>query len=180
MPILFFMLACVDVHYEGSRATAAAVLFESWTAAEPARDVVHAIEGVAAYEPGAFFKRELPCVLAALKTAGGASALEAIVIDGYVTLSPTGAAGQPARRGLGMHLHDAIGRAAMIVGVAKTSFHSATHAIEVFRGQSRQPLYVTAMGMNAKVAAEHVRTMHGEHRIPTMLKRVARLCRGVG
>ncbi len=64
-----------------------------------------------------------------------------------------------------------------VVGVAKTIFQGECGAKEVFRGESRNPLYVTAAGVEAGVAAEHVRTMHGEHRVPTMLKRVDRLAR---
>jgi deoxyribonuclease V len=63
------------------------------------------------------------------------------------------------------------------VGVAKRPFHAATRAIDVLRGESAQALSVTAIGMDVAAAAEHVRSMHGAHRIPTLLKRTDRLCR---
>jgi deoxyribonuclease V len=55
------------------------------------------------------------------------------------TLSPQG------RPGLGAHLYDRIGTP--VVGVAKTAFRSATHAVAVRRGSATKPLYVTAAGM---------------------------------
>ncbi|PKN30756.1 MAG: endonuclease V, partial [Deltaproteobacteria bacterium HGW-Deltaproteobacteria-21] len=48
---------------------------------------------------------------------------------------------------------------------------------EVFRGRSKSPLYVTAAGMDPSEAAGHIRSMHGGHRIPTLLKQVDRLSR---
>jgi deoxyribonuclease V len=38
-------------------------------------------------------------------------------------------------------------------------------------------LYVTAVGIDPRAAASNVRGMHGKHRLPTMIKRVDRLCR---
>ena len=64
-----------------------------------------------------------------------------------------------------------------VIGVAKTSFHDNDAAIEVARGASARPLYVTAEGIDVTRAADDVRRMHGAHRIPTILKRVDRLAR---
>jgi deoxyribonuclease V len=47
----------------------------------------------------------------------------------------------------------------------------------VMRGGARRPLFVTAAGMNVDTAAAHILNMHGAHRIPSILKRVDRLCR---
>jgi deoxyribonuclease V len=63
-----------------------------------------------------------------------------------------------------------------VVGVAKRPFRGAP-ALEVLRGASARPLYVTAIGIDAAHAADGVRRMHGAHRIPTLLTRVDRLCR---
>jgi deoxyribonuclease V len=48
---------------------------------------------------------------------------------------------------------------------------------EVRRDESTKPVYVTAVGMDIALAAEHVARMHGTYRLPTMLKRVDRLAR---
>jgi deoxyribonuclease V len=58
------------------------------------------------------------------------------------------------------------------------AIHGAT-AEEVIRGRSKVPLNVTAVGIDAAEAAECIRRMDGRHRIPTLLKRVDQLARGI-
>jgi deoxyribonuclease V len=163
------LIACLDVDYRANGAVAAGVLIDRWSSPTPTRELTLAIEKVAEYMPGEFYRRELPCLLAVLSQAG--APLEAIVIDGYVWLD---AAGRP---GLGAKLYEALGRATPVIGVAKTAFAGSTFATPVVRGESTRPLWITAVGMDAAVAAEMIRQMHGEHRLPEMLKRVDRLCR---
>lgn len=123
-----------------------------------------------AYAPGEFYRRELPLLLAALKRLSAPP--EIIVIDGYVWLDANG------RRGLGAHVHDAFDLQTPVVGIAKTRFADAERWSEqVIRGRSASPLYVTAAGIEAKEAAAHIRVMHGEHRIPTLIGRADHLAR---
>lgn len=164
------MLACVDVDYRDDAAVAACVLFRDWADEAPAAERVERIARVEPYEPGQFYRRELPCVLAVLGPL--AEGLGAVVIDGYVWLR------DEATPGLGGRLYAALGRAVPVVGVAKTRFASATAAVPVLRGGSARPLYVTAAGLSADEAARRVRDMHGPCRIPTLLKRADQLCRG--
>lgn len=127
------MLACVDVDYRGDGAVAAALLFAAWTDAAPARELVARIPRVPDYEPGQFYKCELPCLLEVLRGVTPAC----VIIDGFVHL------GRERRPGLGAHLASALGVA--VVGVAKNSFHE-TPATPVLRGASTKPLLVTAVG----------------------------------
>jgi deoxyribonuclease V len=160
------MLCCVDVDYQATGVTAAAVGFAAWTDALGAIEVVvRSFEAPQPYEPGAFAKRELPYLRGVLARM---PALDAILVDAFVWLAPE-------RPGLGKVLHDACG--VPVIGVAKTRFEGAT-ALEVVRGDSARPLYVTAVGFDEATAAEHVRTMHGEFRIPTLIKRADALARG--
>ncbi len=163
------MLAVVDVHYLPTHAFAACVLFHAFTDAHETDTRVVRVTDIAPYEPGAFYKRELPCLLAVLNTVGGG--LETVVIDGYVWLSADG------KPGLGARLFEAFDGRVAVVGVAKRAFAGASNGIPVLRGTSKVPLFVTAAGIDAKEAAARVAGMHGEHRIPTLLKRVDRLCR---
>jgi deoxyribonuclease V len=94
-----------------------------------------------------------------------------VVIDGYVWLGEQ-------KPGLGAHLYDVLGQQVAVVGVAKTLFTGAEPVELVLRGRSRTPLYVTAAGMDLAEAANHIRAMHGSHRIPTLLKRADQLSRG--
>lgn len=163
------MLAALDVSYRDEGAVAACVLFRGWS--DPAVASVHVarITEVASYEPGAFYRRELPCLLAVLGEVQGAC--DAIVIDGYVWLS------DDQRPGLGAHLFEALERRTPIVGVAKTGFAGSSFAMPVVRGGSSRPLYITAAGVEPAVAAGWIGEMHGAYRLPTLLKRVDRLCR---
>ncbi|MFL6232782.1 MAG: endonuclease V [Thermoanaerobaculia bacterium] len=162
------LVVCVDVDYRDSTAVAAGVWFQGWEASKAEVEVVTRLDEVAPYQPGEFYRRELPCVLAVLERGPAA---EVVVVDGYVWLGP-------GRPGLGAHLYQALGERAVVVGVAKSRFVSATDAVPVYRGDSRSPLYVTAAGVSAEEAAGWVEGMHGPYRVPTMLRRVDQLARG--
>ena len=163
------MLVCLDVDYRDEVAVAACVGFGAWASDivlyECARETGRPEE----YEPGQFYRRELPCLLEVLSTLPKQPAV--IIIDGYVWL------GAGRKKGLGAHLFDSIDGQTPVVGVAKNRFHSAVDAVEVRRGSSERPLYVTSTGMTVEDAAAGVESMAGPHRIPAMLKRVDRLCR---
>ncbi|MFV8752025.1 endonuclease V [Nannocystaceae bacterium ST9] len=170
------MYACIDVDYRPDpaapgreQAVAACLEFERWTDAVALAEHVRRIPDVAPYVSGRFFERELPCALAILADLGRTPDL--VIIDGYVFLDDQG------RAGFGVHLWQALGEHTPVIGVAKNRFRSNPAAIELLRGGSTRPLFVTAIGIDVGDAAEHVRAMHGEHRLPTLLKRVDRLCR---
>lgn len=164
------MIAFVDVDYRDDGAVAACVLLRAWEDEVPAAELVERIAHVEPYQPGQFYRRELPCLLAVLNKAP--APLTTVVVDGYVWLA------DETRPGLGAHLYEALGRTVPVVGVAKTQFLSAVVAREVVRGDSKRPLYVTAAGVAVDVATANVARMHGPYRIPTVLKRVDQLCRG--
>lgn len=169
------MIACIDVDYRDdpadgrTTAVAACVLIPSWSAPHAAAEYACFVPQVADYVPGQFYRRELPCILAVL--AEVAEPVELVVIDGYVFLDD---AGSP---GLGSYLYEAIEPRVPVIGVAKTPFRTDNGSVEVLRGESARPLYVTAVGMPLDEAAGELRDMHGRFRLPTMLKRVDRLCR---
>lgn len=161
------MIACLDVDYREAGACVAAVTFHSWTDATTTGETLLCVPEVEPYVPGEFFRRELPCLMAILESL---PEMKTIVIDGYVWLDE-------ARPGLGAHLHEALGGRVPVIGVAKTRYRDSVQVCEVFRGESEKPLLVTAAGMPVDVAAGHVREMHGNYRMPTLLKRVDQLCR---
>jgi deoxyribonuclease V len=123
------VFAAADVHYLRSGGARAAVV----VAADAAFSVLLAertatVAQVTAYRPGAFFARELPPLRAVLHAVHG---LGLLVLDGYVDLDPGG------RPGLGAHAHAEFG--VPVIGVAKTAFRTATHAVPVLRGRSARP-----------------------------------------
>ena len=82
------MIACVDVDYRDDSAIAACVLFRDWADAVSTAEHVRRIDRVEPYQPGQFYKREMPCLLAVL--AEVAEPLETVVVDGYVWLADEG------------------------------------------------------------------------------------------
>jgi deoxyribonuclease V len=163
------MIAAIDVQYDAHCGYAACVTFTDWGASALERAYTHQQHDVLDYQPGEFWKRELPCILGVLSAV--APVPTTIVIDGYVWLDGNG------RPGLGAHLFDALGGQLSVVGVAKTAFRGSEHAASVCRAGSRRPLFVTAVGMPLAQAAANVAGMFGAHRIPELLKRVDQLAR---
>ena len=163
------MIIAIDVYYQDKKAIVAGVLFHFWDAPKAAEEIVieMEIDRIGEYEPGQFYKRELPCILALLETLE--TLPEIIVIDGYVYL------GSEQNPGLGQRLYDAIEGRSIVIGVAKTRFQDTPASTEVYRGQSRTPLYVTAIGLSIPEAKRFIKDMQGENRIPALLKRVDRL-----
>jgi deoxyribonuclease V len=162
------MKAALDVSYDDTAgsAVAAAVVFSDWKDDRAACEHSVTCVDIEIYVPGEFYRRELPCLLQVL--AEVTEPLDCILIDGYVGLGD-----QP---GLGMRLWGALGEKVPVVGVAKTPFRGA-RAVEVFRGISKMPLYVTAVGVDANQAAANIVRMAGNFRIPTLLKRADCLAR---
>lgn len=156
------------MHYFATHAQAACVVAGSWRDAAPLAEYTAIHESPADYEPGAFFKRELPPLLAVLGKL--AELPPVLVVDGYVWLDQD-------RPGLGYHLQQALPQHPAVVGVAKTSFAGNRAAVAVLRGSTR-PLFVTAIGVDVAAAAEHVRDMAGLYRLPDLLRRADQLAKG--
>jgi deoxyribonuclease V len=161
------VFAAADVHYPRSGGARAAAV----VAADAAFSVVLAektatVPQVAPYRPGEFFARELPPLRAVLHDVHGLSLL---VVDAYVDLDPADCPG------LGARAHAEFG--VPVIGVAKTEFRTATHAVAVRRGRSARPLFVTAAGIPVTEAADLVRHMAGPFRLPDALRRADALAR---
>jgi deoxyribonuclease V len=131
------LCVAADIHYlVGGGALAAAVLAADAAFSVVPDEVTAEVPEVAAHRPGQLFARELPPLQAVLS---GVSRLGLLVVDGYVDLDPAG------RPGLGAHAYAEFG--VPVIGVAKTAFRGATHPMQVLRGRSARPLFVTAAGM---------------------------------
>ncbi len=162
------MLA-VDVDYKNNIAHIAGVAFSDWQDTAPVAIYTSSMTNIADYEPGAFFRRELPCILKLLRE--HKLAPDCIVIDGFVYLD-----GQE-KPGLGKHLHDALSGQTKVIGVAKRPFVNIPASCEIFRGQSLRPLYITAAGLSLELAKRSVSIMHGKYRLPDLLRKADQVCR---
>ena len=161
------LCAAMDVHYLSTGAARAAAVLAADTAfAHVLAERTAVVPRVSPYRAGEFYLRELPPVRAVLDDLTG---LGLLVVDGYVDLDPSG------RPGLGAHAHAEFG--IPVIGVAKSRFRTATHAVPVMRGSSVRPLFVTAAGMPTADAADLVSRMAGRYRLPDALHRADTLAR---
>lgn len=163
---LFMKILALDVHYEDPIAWVGAILFAGWDSHETEASLRLKVDDVEPYQPGEFYKRELPLLLLALEQFEP----DVIIVDAHVWLDED-------TPGLGAHLHDAMGGEIPVIGVAKNPFRGSENAQHVVRHDAK-PLYVTAAGMADEEAASGILKMAGEFRIPTMLKRVDHVARG--
>jgi len=158
------MIVAIDVHYRATYAKAVAIEFEDWKADYPTKINQVRLPEIAPYIPGEFYKRELPCIIKVLEQSN-LSIVDTIIIDGYVTLDDN------ERPGLGKYLYVHLKESIPIIGVAKTSFKDNEKFVrKVYRGESKQPLFVTCVGSELEEAALKIQEMSGDYRIPTLLK----------
>ena len=155
------MIAILDVQYEDNRAHGGMVLIQNWTDAKPAQTASSTFDRCAEYEPGQFFKRELPVLTDLLQQSS--HPIGTVVIDAYVDLAPN-------TPGLGQYLFRQLDEKVTVVGVAKSRYRDDQHSRKVTRGKSVRPVFVTVAGAELEDAANWIEAMHGKFRIPDMLK----------
>jgi len=115
-----------DVHYLVSGgARAAAVLAGDAAFSRLVGHRIAVVPQVAPYQPGQFWLREFPPLHAVLDSLTN---LALLMIDGHADLDPDG------RPGLGARAREEFG--VPVIGVAKSPFRTATHAVPVLRGTS--------------------------------------------
>ncbi len=158
------MILAFDTYYRDPAAHTVCIAFHDWSQTAPDASYRETISGIAAYEPGAFYKRELPCILSLLQQID-LQQVTAILIDGFVYLD------DDRQPGLGARLYAALNERIPVIGVAKTNY-ATLHDLErpVLRGTSERPLYITAIGTDLDLAAQQIGKMDGMFRIPTLLK----------
>lgn len=163
------MKLAVSVHRKDAGAQAAAVAFDDWDAPEPLRSWTFRLPDIGKAESGVADLRDLPCMLRLLQ----AHALqpELMVIDGCVHLDAQ------ETPGLGLHLFHALGGRIPVIGVAKSAPSALPAQFEVQREAETRPLWVTCVGIDLGAAKARLRAMHGQRRVPTLLKWVARLAK---
>lgn len=160
------MIVAFDTYYYENSAKTVGIGFHNWTDNEFAIIKSEIIEGVSDYEPGKFYKRELPCILSLLNKFE-ISGIMTIIVDGYTTIDNQG------KNGLGGYLYESLDRKTPVVGVAKNRFKlNSKNAKEILRGNSSNPLFISALGIDLNLATEKIKSMHGDYRIPTILKMV--------
>ena len=164
------MILALDVHYRHGGAKAVGLAFRNWSDDAAEQVYMAWIGEVAPYEPGAFYRRELPCLLTVLEQVE-LSLFSALIVDGFAFLGRE-------KKGLGALLYEATGHRVPVIGVAKSQYHEASaFALPLHRGESRVPLWITAAGMEVEEALRHVSSMAGAYRLPLLLRQLDQLTR---
>lgn len=165
------MKIAIDVGYNDTQANSASISFNNWNDAIPLDTKKILINNIADYEPGKFYLRELPCILESLNQYD-LNRVDTIIVDGFVWLN------SEKKPGLGAYLFEKLDRKIPIIGVAKRKFHGENIFMKTIeRGESKNPLFITAEGIQVEKAADLIKNMHGDFRIPTLLKIVDQLSR---
>ncbi|MCU0450931.1 MAG: endonuclease V [Bernardetiaceae bacterium] len=158
------MILAFDTYYFENKARTVCISFENWSDEANYQVDTEITEGVAEYQSGEFYKRELPCIVS-LYSKIETKDVEAIIVDGYVYLNDSD------KLGLGGHLYHQLNGRIPIIGVAKTNFATLeNNKRHLLRGESRKPLYITAIGIDIEEATKLIGRMSGGYRIPTLLK----------
>ncbi|MGU3374982.1 endonuclease V [Chryseobacterium sp. M5A1_1a] len=165
------MIYAFDTYYYEDYANTVCIAFDEWTSDKEIEIFTEQTAVNSGYESGAFYKRELPCILSLLNKIVLKNG-DIIIVDGYVTLDNEG------KIGLGGHLYEALQEKYPIIGIAKNEFTTPDfQRRNVFRGESKTPLFVTAKGIDVDKVKHNVEQMHGPYRIPTLLKKLDQLSR---
>lgn len=165
------MIYAFDTYYYEDFAKTVCIAFEDWLSDAEKEIFTEKTNITSDYESGAFYKRELPCILSLLSKIK-LHDNDIIIVDGFVTLNNDG------KMGLGGYLFEALDKKIPIIGIAKNNFSSPDDKRRaVLRGESKTPLYLTAMGIDVDEIKIKLEEMHGNYRIPTLLKKLDQLTR---
>jgi deoxyribonuclease V len=165
------MIYAFDTCYFDDYANTICIAFEDWTSENENEIFTEKIEITSDYESVAFYKRELPCILSLLKKIELKNG-DIIIVDGYVTLNNDG------KIGLGGYLYEALDQKFPVIGIAKNGFLSPDfQRRDIYRGESKTPLFLTAKGTDIEEITQKVMQMHGDFRIPALLKKLDQLTR---
>lgn len=163
------MILAFDTYYFGNKGKTVCLAFDDWTTSEKFEVYAETLEGVEEYESGAFYKRELPCILSLLQKID-CQMVKAIIVDGFVYLDDEN------KFGLGAYLFESLHKSIPVIGVAKSNFATLQkNKRALLRGESQKPIFVTAVGMELDKAADHIGQLSGPYRMPTVLKALDRL-----
>ncbi len=159
------MIFAIDIHYREPNAKAVGVLF-NWQDSKPQDILIKYIDEVNPYIPGEFYKRELPCILEVLELAD-LKTIKLIIVDSHVYINDS------YKYGLGGYLWEALNKQIPVIGIAKSSFKDAKIVSkELYRGNSKKPLFLSSIGINIDEAFDEVKKLHGNFRMPTILKKL--------
>jgi len=176
------MILALDSYYKADICNTSLVVFKYLDSDKPLYTDTIYTKVTSDYIPGEFYKRELPGIIKILEKLKNEKLdiwndITFIITDSFITLKND----DNEWDGLGAYLDKYLksnGENKTIWGVAKSNFGRCYEISKAtFRGKSSKPLYVQVTNNCIKLAVWAVQKMHGEYRIPTMLKLVDQLSR---
>lgn len=163
------MILAFDTYYNKDEAKTICLSFENWNKEENFKIYSETISKIEEYVSGEFYKRELPCILSLLSQID-LNEVDLIIVDGFVFLDDEN------KFGLGAYLYHKLNKKIPIIGVAKRDFETINaNRTELYRGESKNPLFITSIGIELNIATQKIKEMKGAYRIPTLLKEVDKL-----
>lgn len=160
------MVLALDVHYKDDGSAKSVGILFNWNDFQPKEILIEYINETDEYIPGEFYKRELPCLLKIIEKVDLAD-LKGIVIDGYIYIN------NEKGLGLGGHLWQTLNKQIPIIGVAKNFYHGNAKTVQqIYRGESKKPLYISSVGIDLEQASDLIEQMQGEFRMPDLLKQL--------
>lgn len=173
------MKLAIDVYYPTINSyTVVGILFNNWKDTEPLETIVikKSNTEIFPYISGKFYQRELPPIenlIEELKEK--LFDIDTFIIDGYVKLK-----GYDGKiwNGLGAELYKKLSNYGVknhsVIGVAKSKFGLCSDICSLlYRGESTSPLWISSLGLiNTEKASEYISSMHGDFKIPELLKRL--------
>ena len=167
------MILAFDTYYYQNKAKTVCLSFEDWYNENKYETYSETLSEIEEYVSGEFYKRELPCILSLLAKIE-LEKVETIIVDGFVYLNDEN------KFGLGGYLYESLNKRIPVIGVAKRDFATIEKNRDVvYRGKSNNPLFVTSIGIELKIASKKIKEMNGEFRIPTLLKELDKLTREI-
>lgn len=160
-------VACVDVYYYKDYARACCIVF-TLNEEKIISKYVELVKGIEDYVSGQFYKRELPCILKVLEKVK--ENIDMIITDSFVAVDEH-------TNGLGAYLYESLNYEIPVIGVAKSFLKGNGDYIEVHRGKSINPLYVSSIGIDLDYAGGIILNLKGDYRIPDILKQVDKMSR---
>lgn len=163
------MVLAFDTYYYENKAKTVCLSFKDWNLEENYKIFSETISQVEEYVSGEFYKRELPCILSLLSKID-LNDVDLIIIDVFGFLNDEN------KFGLGAYLYKTLDEKIPIIGVAKRDFASIEkNRRKIFRGVSKNPLFITSIGIDLNLASKKIEEMKGEYRIPNLLKELDKL-----
>jgi len=161
--IILIMVVIIDADYneETRKGHVAGIVAKNILSEQEEYVITAFVTEIEDYIPGQFYRRELQSVDSIISQIEKGD-IEMIVVDGYADSGTE-------EHALGTYVYEKYN--IPVIGIGKNKYDRCVlENLEVYRGKSKKPLYVTSKGMDNEQAKTLVKKMAGKFRIPYLVK----------